>query len=302
MKHLAFVPVLLLIIFASCNKTEKAGPVRIDTESNYYETALSDVSRYFYDEEGNIKLISYVSSEDGSFTVDTIIYSDDQIVELSYYNGHDTPYIYTNFLDSKGRVDSVTYSYDNLVYSSGKYNYDTNGYLIRENMYSKESGLEYFFTADYTVEKQNRVMAVFYRKYVLNAPETASFSVLSRRMRQPAFVSAIKHDQVELNLRDSYLKTARKKANNYITEYKDTAYFEYADTVNNISSYNRGVFWEGSQNKNLVRKQVRRVGGKDYVYNYSYTFDQNSRVTRMILTGNAEYKTKFTYKDSLNIE
>jgi len=301
MKHLAVIPAFLLILFASCNKTEKVGPIRIDTETNYYETALTDVSRYFYDEEGNIKLISYVSSEDGSFTVDSIVYSDNQIVEYSFYNGHDTPYIYTNFLDAKGRVDSVTYSYDNYVYSTGKYNYDTNGYLIKENMYSKESGLEYFFTADYKVEKQNRVMAVFYRKYVLNAPETAALSFFSRKLRQP-FVSAIKHDQIELNLRDSYMKAARKKAGNYISESKDTAYFEYADTINNISSYNRGVFWEGSQNKNLVRKQVRRVGGKDYVYNYSYTFGEDLKVLRMTLTGNAEYKTKFTYKDSLNIE
>jgi len=299
MKPGKFLALLItgLFVFFSCNKDNNNDSlIRIETETNLFNGEISDFSRYFYDDLGRLTSTTYIPGVDSAYTVDTIVYFNDMIVDSSWINESDTPYVYRSYLNSRGYVDSVEYLFNNDIYSSGSFVYDSEGYMIRENMYSNDYGIEYQYTAQYLIENGNKIRAIYDRVYEFPSQDTTSSSLSRRRNFSPTFPQ--RFDKVIEE--DTYLhKVFRMPRNKMVNEkifYKDTSLYEYTDTINNISSFNRGISWYGLQNKNLVSVQTIKSNGQ-YMYTYSYELDEKSRVTKLTANGSVVYLTKYTYSN-----
>lgn len=289
-----------LIFFNSCEKDEVKVPmVRIDSETNFYDGIQSDYSMYVYNDSGRLISTTYIANSTGAFTVDTIIYQDGIVLDKSYVNRNDTPYVYKNYLNNLGFVDSVEYYFNDKMYSSGGFDYDNSGYLISERMFSNDFGINYIYSAVFTINNGNRTQAIFNRSYEFEASVTTQASSQSLDIPRPLLFTRMNDSERRLDIKRA-LRIPRNKIVNTIYENKDTAdYYYYNDTLNTISSVNRGVLWDGKQNRNVVKKQQRFVEGVVYTYTYEYILDTEERIIRQTIGGNAKYKSIYTYRNDL---
>lgn len=289
-----------LIFFNSCEKDEVQVPmVRIDSETNFYDGIQSDYSMYVYNDSGRLISTTYIANSTGAFTVDTIIYQDGIVLDKSYVNRNDTPYVYKNYLNNLGFVDSVEYYFNDKMYSSGGFDYDNSGYLISERMFSNDFGINYIYSAVFTINNGNRTQAIFNRSYEFEASVTTQASSQSLDIPRPLLFTRMNDSERRLDIKRA-LRIPRNKIVNTIYENKDTAdYYYYNDTLNTISSVNRGVLWDGKQNRNVVKKQQRFVEGVVYTYTYEYILDTEERIIRQTIGGNAKYKSIYTYRNDL---
>ena len=287
------------ILLNSCDKEEevKVPLVRIESETNFFDGIQSDYSLYSYNDSGNLILTTYIVNSTGAFTVDTIIYQDGIVLEKSYVNRNDTPYIYKNYLNNLGYVDSVEYYFNDKMYSSGGFDYDNSGYLVGERMYSNDFGIDFTYSAVYTINNGNRTKAIFSRSYEFETPDTTASSQ-SISIPRPTLFTRVNDSERRLEIKRA-LRIPRSKIVNSRYENKDTADYYYCDTLNTTSSVNRGVLWGGTQNRNIVKKQQRFVEGQVYTYYYEYILDPEERIIRQTIEGNAKYKSIYTYKEGL---
>ena len=290
-----------MILLNSCEKEgEKVPLVRIESETNFFDGIQSDYNMYEYDNLGRLVLTTYVETSTGAYTVDTIIYQDGIILDKSYVNRNDTPYIYKNYLNNLGFVDSVEYYFNDIMYTSGGFDYDNAGYLVGERMRSNDFGIEYSFSAAYTINNGNRTKAIFSRLYKFESPDTTQASSQSKNIPRPSLFTRMNDSERRLDIKRA-LRIPRNKIGNHSYESKDTAdyYYNINDTINTISSVNKGVLWNGTQNRNVVKMQQRFVEGKVYTYYYEYILDPEDRIIRQTIEGNAKYKSIYIYKNGL---
>jgi hypothetical protein len=297
MKHGIFLALLIAgsFLFSSCEKGDKVSLIRIasETSSENGETVLYYV--YTYDDQGYLTNSYCVEGTGGSYSSEVITYSNNLVTSKEYINGNDTPYVCLSYLNAKGYIDSLNYSFDDQVIFRGNYGYDGNGYLVSENLESFNSSLPYVFTAEYTIENGNKVNGIYKTVYYLGGTSSSESSLRSDIAVSHSVLPCLKDVECKTDIQKA-MKLPKLKMINQEYAVNDTAFYEFSDSLNNISSENRGIFWKGVQNKNLVKTQVRKSNG-DTTYNYVYEFDEEGRVTRQSTVGNGAYVTDFTYSD-----
>lgn len=301
MRILIYLTIMIsgMILLNSCGKDDVKVPmIRIDSETNFVDGAQSDYNMYVYDNSGRLVSTTYIATSTGAFTVDTIIYQDGIVLDKSYVNRNDTPYVYKNYLNNLGYVDSVEYFFNNKMYSSGSFAYDDLGHLVSERMYSNDFGIDYTYSAVYTITNGNRTRAIFSRAYEFVSPDTTKASIQTLSIPRPSLFTRMNDSERRLDIKKA-LRISRNKIVKTKYENKDTSVYYYNDTLNTISAVNRGIFWDGKQNKNVVKIQQRFVEGKVYTYYYNYILDVEDRITRQTIEGSAIYKTNYSYRNDM---
>jgi hypothetical protein len=275
-----------LFFLFSCEKDDtdsKNSTVRIETETDFYNGALSNYITFRYDEYDRIIERSYIVDYAVGITTEKTIYNDDIIITYQYYAESDTPEISFDYLNTKGFVDSTVSSINGNVHAKITYAYDNEGYLT--NREYKSDVYQMYFTDNYEYENGNRKKAVF--KTVFGSLGAIAFNpsiLTSRLVADPKEVSFL---QKRLDV--SKLKSAASQ-----TVYIDTVFYEYNDKVNTISYVNKGHAWEGLPSKNLISKEIDHSNGETHTYIYSYEYDDKGRVTKEYPDDNSFWST-FTY-------
>lgn len=293
---LIYFPALLfaaLLIFVSCEyedyeyQTTEQTLARIKTESSFRDDQLARYNIFEYDEYGRIIRNSYVDGMGGSYTTEMTTYSDDLVITHEYYSQDESPYVYLDYLNRNGLVDSTIVSSDNKIEYRIDYKYDREAYLTERILRSDEYGM--FFTMTNKIMNGNVTRSIFHSVY--DFPDTAQqmSDIQLRIISSRVFKSEVAKEKMQKRFRlpDSKIISTRR-------EYTDTIYFEYSNKLNTISDACRGMAWEGMPNRNLVEIETYSNGEIEESQSYGYEFDNKGRVTKQYYVENQSEYTLFT--------
>lgn len=295
---LFYFPALLfaaLLIFVSCEyedyeyQSSEQTLARIKTETSFFDNGLERYNIFEYDEYGKFISSSYVEGMGGGLTTQMTTYTDDLIITHEYYDMENTPFIYLDYLNLNGFVDSTIYMHDNKVDYRVDYKYDRAGFLIEREIRSDVYGM--FFTMTNKIMNGNVTRTIFHSVY--HHPDTTQqmSDIQLRMISSRIFKSDIAKEKMQKRFR-----LPKSKMVNLIREFTDTIYFEYYNKLNTISDINRGMAWEGLQNRNLVSKEMVTNGFAEETLNVRYEYDDKGRVTKQYYVENqGDYKL-FTYE------
>ena len=296
---LIYFPALLLaalLIFVSCEyedyeyQSSEQTLARIKTESSFWDNELARYNIFEYDEYGRFIKTSYVEGMGGSYIIEMTTYTDDLIITHEYYNLEESPYVYLDYLNLNGLVDSTLYSHNNKIEYRIDYKYDRAGYLIERIVRSDEYGL--FFSITNKIMNGNITRTILHSVY--HHPDTTQqISDIQLRM----ISSRIFKSDVAKETMQKRFRLPKSKMINIRLEFTDTIYFEYLNKLNTISDINRGMAWEGLQNRNLVAKETYKNGIVEDSENFRYEFDNKGRVTKQYYVEYQGDYNLFTYED-----
>lgn len=296
---LIYFPALLfaaLLIFISCEyedyeyQNSEQTLARINTESTFWDNELGMYNIFEYDEYGRLIRNSYVEGMGGSYTTEITTITKDQIITHEYYEQIDTPFVYVDYLNLNGMVDSTIYKYNNKVEMRVDYKYDRAGYLTERVVKSDEYGM--YFTMNNKIMNGNITRTIMHSVYGFNEPTLQIKDIQLRKISSRLFKSDIAKQTMLKRFR---LPRSKNIGSSY--EYIDTLYFEYNKKLNTISDINRGLVWEGLQNRNLVEKEILQYRGTTESRKFVYEFDGKGRVTKQYYVEYQGDYSLFTYKD-----
>lgn len=272
----------------SCEKDDSDSDdlfTRIETETVFDGEVFSENNTYKYDENGKIiEELSIVDYMVGP-VLSKYVYNGNQVFMYEYTSESDTPYIYINYLNSEGLVDSTISTYNNLPQAKRVFIYDTEGYLIKQEF--KSDSYRMYFYNEYEIKNGNISKAIY--KMAFGTYETSSTSSL---MLPDQTIGKLSE---RMCLQKRTITPDFKSAATY-TEYIDTAYYEYLNKSNTISDVNKGNGWSGLPNKNLVSRVTYKTSeGETHTTDYGYEFDKEDRVIKRFPTAGDDYITTYTY-------
>ena len=261
-------------------------PVRIQTETDYYDNALEEHSVYHYDNFGRALEISTIYGYDQEMGTVFYIYSDSMVLSYEYSTVEETPSMETHYLNSRGLVDSTVYQFAGEARAVIRYLYNNEGYKVRREVESKPFAM--YFEDQYQYENGN--MSRMVTRMVFGTPDPEA--LMEARLAKPLRLSPPEWERLQRRIQSCGQQTRE------VNIFQDTIYYEYLPQRNTLSDYNRGILFRGRPNTNLVSKYTVQNGPDREVYLYEYLFDGKGRAIKQY-DPNLEnpWVSHFTYTD-----
>ncbi|MGE4568388.1 MAG: hypothetical protein AB7C90_04280 [Bacteroidales bacterium] len=261
-------------------------PVRLQTETEYYDNALEEYSVYQYDNLGRALEVSTIFGADDAMSTKYYLYSDSLVLGYEYSTFDDIPYIETHYLNGRGLADSTVFRYDGQDRAVIRYLYNNQGYKVRSEFASKQFAM--YFEDQYQYENGNMTRLVMKMVFGTPDPEALSVARLAESLRfSPSVRERLLHriQSCGQQIREQEL-------------FQDTLYYEYLPQRNTLSDHNRGLLFQGRPNTNLVSKYTIQNGPDREVYTYEYLFDGKGRAIKQYEPdGESAYMSDFSYTE-----